>query len=229
MRRRVALAACLSLAPALAGAQVGHLPEKSPFRDLERRQELTIYGGRYTAELDPARVAPEGGPMAGVQYALHLGGPGFLVANSVFVLSERRVINPNALNAQRFLERRTVPLVLSDVGFAISLTGYKAWHGLVPSLGGGVGVGGAFDRPDTGSYKVGYPFLITFRPSLRIAPRGRWQARIDGTNYFYRIRYPDSYFTKTTTDPTVLDPTAGRNVWTRNVGLTGGIVYTFGR
>ena len=64
---------------------------------------------------------------------------------------------------------------------------------------------------------------------LKFAPRGRWQGRIDATNYFYRIRYPDSYFTKSTADPTVLDLSSDRNVWTRNLGLTAGVTYTFGR
>jgi hypothetical protein len=43
------------------------------------------------------------------------------------------------------------------------------------------------------------------RPAIKFAPGGRWQGRIDASNYFYRIRYPDSYFLKPTPDPTVLD------------------------
>lgn len=223
------LAAATASLPAAAGAQVGYLPRKSPYRDLEHRQELTFFGGQYNARKDPARVAPQDGAMAGIHYELRMTGPAYFTVNTAMVRTDRRVIDPSQLLATRFLGTKTVNLVLTDIGFALNLTGYKSWHGLVPSLGGGLGIGAAFDKPDTGFYKFGYPFLLTLRPAIKFAPRGRWQGRIEAGNYFYRIRYPDSYFTKSTADPTVLNPNAGRNVWTRNVGFTAGLTYSFGR
>jgi len=120
-------------------------------------------------------------------------------------------------------------VLLTDVGFALNLTGYKSWHRIVPSLGGGLGIGAGFDSPDVGGYKFGMPFLLALRPAIKIAPGGRLQGRIDATNYFYRIRYPETYFTKTTADPAPLAANAARNVWKRNLGLTAGLTYTFGR
>lgn len=227
--RLLLLAAVTASLPAAAGAQVGYLPRNSPFRDLEHRQELTFFGGQYQARKDPARVAPQSGPMFGMHYEFRMTGPAYFTVNTAMVTTDRRVIDPNQLLATRFLGTKSVNMLLTDVGFALNLTGFKSWHGLVPSLGGGLGVGAGFDKPDTGFYKFGYPFLLTLRPAIKFAPRGRWQGRIDATNYFYRIRYPDSYFTKSTADPTVLEPTAGRNVWTRNVGFTLGLTYSFGR
>ena len=46
-------ALALALVATTAGAQVGHLPDNSPYRDIENSQELTFFGGRYTAGLDP--------------------------------------------------------------------------------------------------------------------------------------------------------------------------------
>ena len=66
-------------------------------------------------------------------------------------------------------------------------------------------------------------------PAIKLAPRGRWQGRIDGSNYFYRIRYPESYFTQSTADPTVLVPGSSRNLWRRNLGVTVGVTYNYGR
>ncbi len=227
--RTLALAGLRVLAPAIGSAQVGYEPRKSPYRDLEHRQELTFQGGHFKARTDPARVAPMSGPMFGAHYEFRMTGPAYFTASSMLVASERRVIDPTKLIAERDLGTKSTTMLLTDIGFALNLTGFKSWHGLVPSLGGGLGVGAGFDSPDVGGFKYGFPFLLTFRPAIKFAPRGRWQGRIDATNYFYRIRYPDSYFTKSTADPTVLDLTTKRNVWTRNLGLTAGVTYTFGR
>lgn len=218
-----------ALAPRATSAQVGYAPRKSPYRDLRGRQELTLLGGQYTAGVDPAGVAPVSGPTFGAHYEFHMTGPAYFTARSMVVLSERTVLDPTKLLVARNLGKKSVNLLLTDIGFALNLTGYKSWHGIVPSLGGGLGIGAAFDSPDVGQFKVGYPFLITVRPAIKFAPGGRWQGRIDAGNYFYRIRYPDSYFTKSTADPAVLETTDGRNVWKRNLGLTAGITYTFGR
>lgn len=230
VRAALGTAATVALAtPALVGAQVGHTPRRSPYRDLEHRQELTFFGGQFQPRRDPAGVAPRDGAMLGAHYEFRMAGPAYFTATSTLILSERTVIDPNKLLVERVLGTQGINLLLTDVGFSLNLTGNKSWRGLIPSLGGGVGVGAGFDQPDTGQFKFGYPFILALRPSLKIAPRGRWQGRIDAHNYLYRIRYPDSYFVKSTADPTVLDPTSGRNIWTRNLAITAGLTYTFGR
>lgn len=223
------LAATLFLLPTAAAAQVGHAPSKSPFRDLEHRQELTWYGGVYRTTPDPANVGPKSGVTAGMHYELRMTGPAYFTANLSGVLTERRVVDPNQLIVDRFVEDKSVAMLLADVGFALNLTGFKSWRGVVPTLGGGVGVGAAFDSPDIGGYSIGYPLLLVLRPAIKIAPRGRWQGRIDAAHYFHRLRYPQTYFTKTTVDPTVLPVDAEQSVWKRNLSLTAGITYSFGR
>ncbi|MEO6446473.1 MAG: hypothetical protein ABIZ91_08585 [Gemmatimonadaceae bacterium] len=223
----VAGALCL-LTPA-AHAQVGYKPDRSPYRDLEHRQEITFIGGQFRAQQEPASVAPRSGPLMGVGYELRMAGPAYFTARLATALSERNVIDPTKLLAERSLGTKQVNMLLADVGFALNLTGYKSWHGFVPSLGGGVGMGSAFDKLDKGGYRVGSPFLFTLRPALKIAAGGRWGGRIEATNYFYRVRYPESYFVKSTADPTVLPPDRSRNLWRRNVGLAAGLTYNFGR
>ncbi len=73
-------AVALVLAATNARAQVGHLPDNSPYRDLETSQELTFFGGRYRAGPDPIGIAPRGGPMFGLRYEIHVGGPALLMA-----------------------------------------------------------------------------------------------------------------------------------------------------
>lgn len=219
----------LGLLPAMAAAQVGHTPRTSPYRDLEFRQELTFFGGQYSASEDPARVAPKSGPMVGVHWEYRLGGPAYLTARLAGLITERREIDPRLDAADRFLGNKSMLAGFTDVGFALNLTGYKSWHGLVPSLGGGLGMAAGFDKQDVGGYQFGTPFLLVLRPAVKFSAGGKWQGRIDASNYFFRVRYPESYFTKTGADDPVLDPGAARNYWKRNMAITLGVSYTYGR
>ncbi len=229
MNRRIPIAMILAALPLAAGAQVGHPPQRSPYRDLEYRQELTFFGGRYGAAADPAGVAPQSGAMVGAHWEYRLGGPAYLTARVAGVVTERREIDPRLDFEERFLGTKSMVATFTDVGFALNLTGYKSWRGLIPTLGGGLGVAAGFDGRDPGGYSFGTPFLLTLRPGIKFAAAGRWQGRLDATNYFFRVRYPETYFIKTGADDPVLDPSAARNYWKRNLALTLGVTYTYGR
>lgn len=230
MTRKLAGALCALLLPVIARAQVGHTPQTSPFRDLQHRQELSWSGGYYRAATEPVGVGPHSGPMLGVHWEYRMGGPAYLTANMAGVLSKRDVIDPVQAAAERFVGTKDFPLLLSDVGFALNLTGFKSWHGMVPSIGAGVGVAAGLDGgADVGGFRVGTPFLLAFRTGIKFAPQGKWQGRIEAANFLYRIRYPNSYFLKTGADDPVLPVDASRTRWTRNLGLTLGLTYAYGR
>ncbi len=223
----VALATALS---APLAAQVGHEPRRSPYRDLEWRQELTVLGGQFQAAVDPAKVAPRSGPMLGAHYEIRLGGPVYFAARMAGVLSDRRVIDPKLEANQRLQDpSKSVPLLLTDVGFSLNLTGFKSYRSAVPFLGFGAGLGAGFEKQDVGGYQFGYPFLFTVRPGVKFATGGKWHVRAEATNYFYRIRYPETYFIKTGADDPVLEPGSSRNYWKRNLGITLGMTYSYGR
>lgn len=212
-----------------AGAQVGHEPRRSPYRDLEFRQELTFFGGWYNSAVDPARVAPRDGPTAGAHYEIRLGGPVYFTARMAGVVANRNVINPRVEAVNRAIGEETTPLLLTDVGFSLNLTGFKSYRGMIPFVGFGGGLGTSFASPDTGGYRFGYPFLFTVRPGIKFATGARWHARVEASNYVYRIRYPETYFIKTGADDPVLAPDASRTYWRRNLGLTFGMTRVFGR
>lgn len=217
------------LAPLAVHAQVGHAPNRSPYRDLEFRQELTFLGGYYDAAIDPVRVAPRNGAALGAHYEIRLGGPVYFYGRSIGVLSQRTVINPALEIDDRVRGDRSVPFLLTDVGISLNLTGFKSWHGLIPVLGGGGGVGTSFEKLDVGGYRFGFPLVLATRPGIKFAPGGKWAGRIDFTNYFYRIRYPDTYFVKSGADDPVLTPGVDRDYWKRNLAITVGMTRTFGR
>src|SRR4051812_5923189 len=106
-----------------AHAQVGTLPNQSPFRDLESRQQFTLLGGYFFAKDDPAHVAPQSAPFVGVQYDLYLGGPASFTAQVGSALTERNVIDPARPQSRRLLGVEKRPLTMLDVGFTFALTG----------------------------------------------------------------------------------------------------------
>ena len=87
MRSFFTAAAAVALLASTAGAQVGYPPERSPYRDVEFRQELTLFSGYYAAGQDPAKVAPQSGPMLGLRYDVRVGGPASLTARVARVFS----------------------------------------------------------------------------------------------------------------------------------------------
>ena len=132
-------ALALAIVATTAGAQVGHLPQNSPFRDVETRQEFTFFGGHYSAGQDPINVAPHGGPMFGLRYEIHVGGPAFLMARWSHVNSDRFPIDPTKSGAAAQLGRKNVGVNLFDLNLALNLTGQKSYHSIVPVVNFGAG------------------------------------------------------------------------------------------
>jgi hypothetical protein len=211
-----------------ARAQVGHLPENSPYRDVETRQELTFFGGHYAAGLDPIGVTPRGGPMYGLRYELHVGGPASLMARWAHVNSERFPIDPTKSGAARDLGRKAVALDLLDVGLVLNLTGEKSFHHIVPviNLGAGIASCGCSVAPDP--YTFGTPFAFSFGGGLRYVPGGRFQLRADWGDYLYQLKYPTEYYLTPATGTAAANKEA-RSFWKNNRALTLGASLLFFR
>jgi hypothetical protein len=221
-------ALALALVATTAGAQVGHLPDNSPYRDIENSQELTFFGGRYAAGLDPIGVAPRGGPMYGLRYELHIGGPALLTARWAHVNSERFPIDPTKSGAARDLGRKSVGLNLLDLGLALNLTGQKSFHHIVPVINLGAGVASCSCTVSPDPYTFGTPFAFSFGGGLRYVPGGRFQLRADWGDYLYQLKYPTAYYITPATG-TAAASTEARSFWKNNRAFTLGASLLFFR
>ena len=222
--------ACVALAaPESAFAQVGYPPERSPFRDLEYRHELTLFGGSYSAGKDPAGVAPQGGPMAGLRYELRVGGPAHLMVRAAYVDSERAALDPSEPAASRDLGIHASPLYMLDAGISVNLTGQKSYRRLVPTINAGIGVVSGGKDVENDPYRFGTPFAITYGAGLRYVPPGRFALRLGVDAYLYRLKYPMAYFATTSDGTAVIDARQSTNFWKNNVALTIGASYLFFR
>jgi hypothetical protein len=229
-----ALAAALGAAVVAAhdgAAQVGHTPESSPYADLVYRHELTTFTGYLDTRRDPAGVAPRSAPLGGVRYALHLTGPAHFTARVAYARSERTVLDPLEPAMSRVvLSGAQVPLLVADVGVALSLTGFKSWNRVVPELNGGLGFITDFrTEGDVGGFSFGTRFALTVGAGIRYVPGGRFQLRADVTDNLYRISYPDSYYRTASDQTRILDPDQPKAFWTHNPSLTLGVSYLFWR
>jgi hypothetical protein len=215
--------------PALA--QVGHVPQRSPYSDLEFRQEATVFGGYYNAGSDRVGVAPGSGPMFGVRYDLRLGGPASLTSKLAYVSAQRTVIDPRRPADDRVVQNDAAwPLYIADVGISLNLTGQRSYRRLVPFINGGLGVatdlkGGA----DVGAWKFGTPFAFSLGAGIKWVPAGNLQARIDISDQLYQIKYPNSYYVTASDGTSVLALRDAKTDWTSNLGLTFGVSYLFFR
>jgi hypothetical protein len=227
--RRLALAVYgfLMLAGS-AGAQVGYLPARSPFRDLEYTQELTLIAGPYVTHRDNADVAPRDGLLVGAHYEWRAAGPAHLTGELAAINSDRLVLNPFAVGAARDVGISRRPLYTANVGLGLSLTGGKSWHNIVPEVAGGLGLITDFrSKPDSGGFRFGTRFALTWGGGIRWVPRGRWQVRGDITNRMYTIAYPEAFYIAPTGGTAVVPEGQARSFWTNNPAFTLGISRLF--
>jgi hypothetical protein len=212
-------------------AQIGHVPQRSPYTDLEYKQEASLFGGYYTAGKDQVGVAPQSGPLFGVRYDLRIGGPASLTSKFQYVSGKRTVIDPRRPVGGRIVDSdASWPLYMADVGIALNLTGQRSYRRIVPFVNGSLGVASDFKGgADVGAWKFGTPFAFSFGGGIKWVPAGNLQARIDISDQLYQIKYPSSYYVTASDGTSVLGPSDAKSDWTSNLGLTFGLSYLFFR
>jgi len=222
-------AAALVLVATTASAQVGHLPESSPYRDLENSQEITFFGGHYAAARDPIGIAPRDGPMFGMRYQIHVGGPAFLMARWSHINSERFAIDPTKTGTARQLGKQNVSTNLFDVDLALNLTGEKSFHHIVPVVNFGGGIASCACSVKSDPYTFGTPFAFSFGGGLRYVPGGRLQLTADWNYFFYQLKYPPAYYVIPPGGTAAVTGDQARSYWKNNRALTVGASLLFFR
>jgi hypothetical protein len=218
---------CLGIAP--LAAQVGNEPEKSPYQDFVYHQDFSVFGGYFTGNKGTANVGPQSSPIFGVRYGLHIGGPAELSIRVARASSMRNVLDPSKNGAARDLGTESDPLWIADVGINVALTGQKSYHHFVPQFGVGVGLSKSNTSADVGGYTFGTGFAIHFGGGLKFVTHGPWGARLDLTDYFWQLSYPNAYLTPPTGITPILAEGQAQNEWKQNATITFGISYIISR
>ncbi|MEO6525176.1 MAG: hypothetical protein ABIP93_00985 [Gemmatimonadaceae bacterium] len=212
-----------------AAAQVGYDPAKSPYTDLEYKQEITPIFGYSRARVDPAGILPQSSAVAGLRYEIHIGGPVAFSSDFTRTFSNRNVIDPTLPAARRAIGTESAPVYAADLGLVLSVPGRKSWHHVVPQLRGGLGIMASPAKDSASGYKFGTPFAFTFGGGLKLVPGGRFQMRADVAERLFKQTYPDSYFLLASDNTAVLKDPTPRRFYTHHTVLTVGVSYLFAR
>jgi len=211
--------------PFVAGAQerVGYPADKSPFRDLETPQRITLFTGYYNAGSDAVGAAPQSAPLIGLRYEVTLGGVAQFFTRAARVSSERQSYNPSLVAGARSLGKVSDPLWLADLGFSFNLTGQRSWHHFVPALGFALGVANATSKAPNDPYRFGTQFSFSTDMMLRYVPSTSYEIRLGLNNTFYQNHYPSAYYTKASDNTSVLTSSTSKSSYMSNTMLTAGL------
>jgi hypothetical protein len=221
-----ALVLSLLLAHSAAAQIVGHAPESSPYLDIEDPRNLTFYGGYLLAPYTRGHVNPHSGPLAGVRWDIHVGGPAYFEVRWAHVFTEHDVTVPTLPPSIRDIGTKSTQLNLVDFGLALNLVGERTWHRIIPVINVDVGVATDLGAArDSARFRFGTQIMMSAGAGIRWVPGGPVQMRLDVTDYFYATRYPSS-FRATTGGSPVIPANAALTAWRQNFAPTLGLSLT---
>lgn len=210
----------------LSGQVLGHLPDASPYADVDSPRELSLFTGYYVASKDLAGVAPNGSPVVGLRETLHIAGPAIAVFRLTHTFSDRTVVDPFDPQSQRDLASIHDPITMVDAGLGFVFTGDRSFHNLQLAINAGVGGASDLGAPkDAGGYRFGTVAVLTYGTSLRWVPPGRLSMRLAIDNYMYEHSYPKAYHTITGDGSSVVPVTHSLVDWRNNGMYTLGVSY----
>jgi hypothetical protein len=232
--RAVALRAlALSLVlPAGVRAQVGYDPAHSPYRPLLLRTSVIALGSLTGGSSGRIGVGPSDGPGGGMRFEMRLTGPTDVFGTVMWSRLQRMVANPSAVADPRITGPVKQPVLQTDVGIGILLTGDKTWRGFAPYLGGFVGVAlGSGVAQDTSGFGFKTKFVSGPLLGFRMYFGQRISLRTEGRLTFWKLSYPPAYFLPPPTAPDVApilnSATTGTSEWTAHPTLLVGLGYSF--
>lgn len=228
------LAIVLSVCPFVRlPAQVGHAPDRSPFRDIATRHSITFFGGRFSGNTAEAGVGAQPGAVFGIRGRARLTGPIDLMVNFATIDSKRIVIDPTQPAATRVTGPVSYRLVAADIGLLVTLTGAKTWHGFAPYVGAGLGVTmPTRSRIDPGGYQAKTNFTIAPTIGLRLHVGQRVALNVEARDNTIRYEWPLSYYDPRDANnnplpPPVLDRALDSHDIAHNLTISFGLSYLF--
>lgn len=194
-------AALLAVASLLSPGAVGAQTIPSPYRLVERTQEVGTFAG--TADFGSGRFGfgPAGGLFAGARWGVALSGPLSFDVTAGAVSGERDVVDPSRDEGQRVVGQADVLMGVADARLIFTLTGNRTWKGLAPFLqaGGGLTFDLAGDDPADQAvlpedrFDLGTSFLGTVGGGSRYHVTERLVLRGDANLSLMKIETPPGF------------------------------------
>lgn len=230
------LAAVAALPVAAAAQQI-----RSPYRYLDRTQQLTPYAGYWalgqSVSLDDSTSADFGAksaPVFGLRYNMRLTGPLQLDVNLAYSPTTRQVFLADATSTDSTQvrpvdsgEEADVQLVLAEAGFRFQLTGTRSYRGFAPFVTAGLGIAADLagesdfeeaELPERERFDFGTSIAFGAGVGTDWFLGDRLSVRADATGRLWRYTVPPGFV------PRATDPV---REWVPSVSLTLGGAYHF--
>jgi hypothetical protein len=215
-----------TLDPRLSAQVIGSLPEKSPFVDLRDGHRFGVTAGYLVTGRDPVGVNPKSGPLIGLRYDLHGGGPVYLTGRMFMVPSERDVLDYTKKAAQRRTGTQTCTIWGTDIGMALAVTGDRSWHSIQPLVHADIGLaGGLGDKADVSNFSFTPSFSFSYGLGARWVTGKNSELRADVSWHYWKLSYPESY-KSTEGDSIPIRPSGSMSPYAGNRAMT--VSWTWG-
>ncbi len=230
MKRLLGLLLLGSLPLSLA-AQVGHDPARSPYRTLRYGQFVGANAGWFGGSGGTLGVAPHGGQVAGLRYDLVANGTVTLGLAGSMAWLERVIIDPTfpiALAVKDTVAQRTF---IGEGIVQFNLTGGKTWNRLAPYVSAGLGLVLAARTPqDSSGFRFRFQAAVTPGIGTRVYLSERLFLRLEARSAFWQVKYPASFRTAPSHDPSQPPVLAApAKEWLANGWYSIGLSYAFNR
>jgi hypothetical protein len=188
------LTALLLASPAVAAAQVGHPPGRSPYRDIPRGHSVTPFAAMFGGSGGRFGIAPHDGPLYGLRYDIRTGSTIQMGAMFARGTLERMIVDPFVTVAERVSGPVDQTVSFAEVDLQLNLTGGKTWRRLAPFVGAGVGLTFAGETAaDTSGFELGRKIYLAPYTGFRFFLTSRIHLRADAKVLFWKLNYPDSF------------------------------------
>lgn len=229
---RVRLAVLSAAALALTAAPLTAQHITSPYRYIEARQYVSLFGGRLYTQTGAAELGPSSGSLFGAQFGYRLKGPFVIEATLGYASLQREVRDTVRLaapdtNVFRPVGTANQGLLLASAALRFDLTGPRTWYGFQPYVllgaGGVIGTTGAngadFLVPQDLRFNFGTSFAAQIGGGVEWYATRRLGLRIDGRGTIWKLHTPSAFLLR----DVMLPPSE----WTQNLSIVGGVAVHF--
>jgi hypothetical protein len=160
-----------------------------------------------------------------------MGGPADAFVDLSVARLKRTLIDRDSVPEARVIGTAKQTLLFADVGANLLLTGQKTWHGLIPYVGGNLGlVFGSDVSQDVSGFKFAVHFLTGPQVGIRLHPSDRISLRVEARDVIWRLSYPLAFLESPASDiPPVLDPQIhDESEWIHHLVLSFGLGFALG-
>lgn len=233
MRNDRPLAVCCVVLALLATAQTAVAQRvSSPYRFVERKQDLGPYVGWLSTDRGSADLGPKGGLVYGLQYTIRVSDPLNIGVVGAYFPTERDVVDPSTESpTPNVVGTEGTDLLMIAGRLHLNITGSRTWHDLMPYIFLGLGL--VVDlTADTGCtlnstradcqlfprerFDFGTSFVGQLGVGATWLPSERFGLRFTVHDNIWRLKTPEGFF-----DPEVqLESVPPESNWVNNFQLT---------